>query len=230
MTIASEIQALAPTAIIELFVLDMTNIAGGAITYFHAGTNQLSQPVVWQGNSYTPLPIEATGFDITVKGSLPRPKVQVANINGLFSALVQSYNGLVGCKITRKRTFARFLDAVNFTAGNPFADPTPFLPDDLWFVERKVTENKFMIEWELSSPFDVMNVMLPARQVIQNSCPWKYRSTECGYVGPYFDLNNLSTTVQANDVCNKSLGACKVRFPGANAVVPFGGFPGANRV
>lgn len=228
-TIAAEIQSLAPSAIIELYEIDMTSLPLGQVERFHAGTNGLQMPLVWQGNTYNPLPVEATGFDVTTKGTLPRPKFRIANIDGLFSAIVRQYDDMIGCKVTRKRTFSRFLDAVNFPGGvNPTADPTQFLADDIWFVDRKVTENRYMIEWELASAFDLQGVMLPFRQVIQNSCPWRYRSAECGWTGGYFDKDDKPTGVSANDYCAKRLSSCRARF-GANAYLPFGGFPGAHR-
>lgn len=227
-TIAAELQSLAPTAIVELFEIDMTSLPGGQVERFHAGTNSVQTPLVWQGNQYTPLPIEATGFDVTTKGTLPRPKFRIANINGLFSAIVRQYDDMIGCQVTRKRTFARFLDAVNFPGGvNPTADPTQFIPDDIWFVDRKVSENRYLIEWELASAFDLQGVMLPFRQVIQNSCPWKYRSPECGWVGGYFDSDDQPTENSSKDYCAKRLSSCKARFENAN--LPFGGFPGAHR-
>lgn len=387
MTIRAEIQSLAPSALLDFFVLDTTNLPGGSVMRFHAGTNGLSQPVVWQGATYEPLPIEASGFDVTARGSLPRPKLKVANAAGFLSASVKSFGDFVGCKVTRKRTFAKYLDAVNFpvrrnllaytdslseiaggwthgdalvvtpnvpgpqgnnvatrfaglsgntisatgttvyktfgvvignnyvistmvnpvTSGsfsirygatadaqtrsfpmmggtgwrkvtavftanavggttstcvfgcstpggmtvelseaqaevgaedttyqpildtynaNPTADPNQFIPDDLWYVERKVTENRYIIEFELSSAFDLMGQQLPNRQIIQNSCSWKYRSTECGWTGANYDKNNAPSTL-ANDACAKTLAACKVRF--ATQPIRFGGFPGAVR-
>lgn len=228
MSITADIQSLSPSAEIELFVLDTTIFVGGTISYFHAGTNALNQPIVWQGQLYSPLPIEASGFDITTKGTLPRPKIRVANVNGLFSAAAMENEDLVGCKVTRKRTMSKYLDAVNFPGGvNPTADPNQQFPDDIWYVEQKTSENKYVIEWELASVFDLQGVMLPHRQVIQDSCPWKYRGTECGYTGTnYFDLLDQPTTL-ANDFCAKHLSSCKVRF--LNQVLPFGGFPGAIR-
>ena len=229
MTVAAEIQSLSPSSLIEVFVLDMTN-AGGSTVYFHAGTNSVGSPIVWQGQTYQPLPIDASGFDITTKGALPHPIFRVANIDGIFSGLVQSYAGLIGCKVIRKRTFARFLDAANFPSGNAEADPNQYLPDELWYVNRKASENKFVIEWELASPFDVQGVRLPGRQIIQNYCPWKYRGAECGYTGPAYTLSDVATTDPTQDVCAKTLTACRVRFSGTNEIVPFGGFPGATRV
>lgn len=228
--IATEIQSLSPTAILEFFVLDMSNLPGGSVARFHAGTNKLQLPVWWQGQEYTPLPVEAEGFNVMTKGALPRPRIRVANIDGLFSAEVRQNDDLIGCKIIRKRTFMRYLDARNFPGGvNPDADPNQALPDDIWFVDRKATENKYMIEWELASAFDLQGVMLPFRQVIQNSCPWKYRGAECGWVGGHFDKNDKATGNSSDDYCAKRLSSCRARF-GETAILPFGGFPGAHRV
>ena len=212
-----------------MYTLDMTQFAGGSILRFHSGSNELRSSVIWQGLVYFPMPIEGSGFDISTKGTLPRPRLKVANVNGSLSALVMQYSDLVGCKLTRKRTFARYLDAVNFTSGvNVNADPNQHLPDDLWYVEQKMTENKYQIEWELSSVFDLQGVQLPSRQVIQNSCSWQYKSAECGYTGTnYFDLLDVATT-QSLDLCGKRLDSCKARF-GPAAILPYGGFPGAVR-
>jgi phage-related protein len=305
MTIKSDIQSLSPGAVVELFELDATNIPGGTISYFHAGTNELSKPVAWQSLTYSPLPIEATGFDITTNGTLPRPRFKVANVGGIFSAVARENEDLVGCKVTRRRTFAKYLDIENWIARigtaqagtantltldslasdiNDFyigqtlylaggagsgqsriitaydgttkvatvdsnwssvpnstttfevrhpeyssatPDPNQHFPDDIWFVEQKLNENKYIVEWELASVFDLQGVMLPARQIIQDSCSWKYRGAECGYTGTaYFDLNDQPTT-QSNDFCAKHLSSCKKRF--GNEPLPFGGFPGAVR-
>lgn len=130
--IAEEIQKLAPSAIIELFELDTRNHVGGSILRFHAGTNQLNGYVVWNGNEYAPFPIEATGFEWRSSGTIPRPTVRVANVTGLLSAVVREMDDLIGSKVTRIRTFAKFLDPVNFPGGiNPLADPTAEFDRDI---------------------------------------------------------------------------------------------------
>lgn len=458
MSIKADIQSLSPTAEIELFELDATNLPEGEKSYFHAGTNELSRPIIWQGITYSPLPVEASGFDITTNGTLPRPRFRVANIGGVFSAVAEENDDLVGCKVTRRRTLAKYLDDANWifrtataqggtattltldslasdvdgmyvgnnlyllsgagsvqssriisydgttkiatvepwkqnmlkhsndasqsswfknqttvtwdaaeqasklsvtSASDPYcgqnisinpkgrtitftvdvkgvgtgigkilhlylyrstpsgditskgfvitgnwqtctftktfdnvdgslmaarfdfpqtgatvgdqclfrnahvyegefseyvstgasgvflpnsttgfeirhpdygqnqADPTQQFPDDIWFVEQKLNENKYVVEWELASVFDLEGIMLPHRQVIQDSCPWRYRGAECGYTGTvYFDANDQPTTESA-DVCGKHLSSCKARF--GNEPLPFGGFPGAVR-
>ncbi|WP_016683827.1 phage minor tail protein L, partial [Yersinia pestis] len=160
MGIKADIQSLSPSALIELFELDMSNTTSGGKLFFHAGTNELMEPVVWQGVSYEPWPIKASGFDKTGQGTLPRPKIQVSNFAGTVSAEVQANDYLVGCRIIRKMTLARFLDAANFKDGNPTADPNQHFPDEMWFVEQKTLETHEVVEFELSSVFDLMGVQL----------------------------------------------------------------------
>lgn len=228
MTIRSEIQLLEQSALLELFILDSTNLPNGEVMHFHAGTNKLLGSVVWQGQSYQPIPIEAGGFDMSTQGTAPRPRIKVANINGVLSAEVKKFDDFVGCKVIRKRTFAKYLDAANFPDGiNPTADPNQFLADDVWYVERKIMETRYLIEFELSSAYDLVGVQLPTRQVIQNSCSWRYRSAECGYTGGWVDAYGYPTAIEANDICSKSLSACKGRF--GSQPIRFGGYPGSTR-
>jgi len=230
MTIASDLQKLAPGALIELFILDATAL-GGDVTRLHAGTNELRASVVWQGATYAPFPIEASGFELSGRGALPQPKVRVANVTGLITALCMELNDLVGAKFTRKRTLVKYLDAVNFTGGvNPTADATQEFPDEIWYVNRKAEENKVFVEFDLAAAFDVQGVKLPRRQMIANVCSWLYRGPECGYAGgAVADINDVATTVLANDQCGKRLASCKLRF-GEFAELPYGGFPGAGLV
>jgi lambda family phage minor tail protein L len=223
-TIRSDIQSLAPGAVVELFDLDV----GGTMFRFHAGVNALGNDVVWQTNTYTRLPIQASGFEWRSSGTLPRPKVQIANANGLIGGLTRQNNDLVGSVLTRRRTFVRYLDAINFPGGaNPSADPTAALPSEVYFVARRAAENPAVIEFELAAALDVAGVRLPRRQVVQNVCTWLYRGTECGYAGdPVAMANDQATSDPLLDKCGKRLSSCKLRF-GEHGELPYGGFPAA---
>lgn len=228
-SITSEIQKLAPSAVIELFVLDLSLFNQG-IVRFHAGTNELLRQVVWQGNVYEPYPIIVEGFEFTGNGQSPRPKLRVANVKGTITALILSYQDLIGAKVTRKRTLAKYLDPVNFATGNPIADATAEFADDVFFVDRKSKETRDVVEFELAASFDLEGVSLPRRQIVQNVCPWSYRGAECGYTGAtYFNANDEIVTSSATDVCGKRLSSCQKRF-GINAELPFGGFPAAGLI
>lgn len=230
MTIELDIQSLAPGTLVDLFELDTTSL-GGDKTYFHPGTNELTNNVVWQGITYTRFPIMVEGFERTGSGTMPRPKIKVANVTGAISALAYLYQDLVGAKVTRRRTFLKYLDAVNFTGGvNPSADPNVGFPDEIWNVDRKSAENGIFVEFELAAAFDVAGILLPRRQCIQNVCTWKYRSAECSYTGgPVANISDVPVTTLPDDVCGKRLTSCKLRF-GATAQLPFGGFPGVGLI
>lgn len=224
MSIREDIQKLEPGALVELFEVHV----GVEVFRFHAGVNKLGGDVVWQGETYIRFPIDADGFEWRGNGTLPRPKLRVANVTGLVGALARENNDLVGSKVIRRRTFARYLDAVNFPGGsNPAADPNAALPDEVYFIDRKATENAVVVEFELAAALDVHGVKLPRRQVVQNVCTWRYRSPECGYAGgAVADINDQATTDMGSDQCGKRLASCKLRF-GAFAELPFGAFPSA---
>jgi hypothetical protein len=109
-------------------------------------------------------------------------------------------------------------------------DPTAKFQDEVFYVDRKVHEDKLFTQFELSSVLDLAGVMLPGRQIIQNVCPWRYRGADCGYAGgPVAKLDDTATANPAEDNCGKRLASCKLRF-GANAELPYGGFPAAGLV
>lgn len=228
--IESDVQKLNPGALVEMFELDATAV-GGDVLRWHSGVNFVGNDLVWNGKLYARFPVDASGFEKSGKGAMPRPRVRVANVSGLIGALARSLDDLMGVKVTRRRTFVKYLDAVNFPGGvNPQADPNCAFADEIWFVDRKANENGVFIEFELAAAFDVRGVKLPRRQCIQNSCIWTYRGPECGYAGgPVADKNDVPTTNPAKDGCGKRLASCKARF-GAYAELPFGAMPGVGLI
>jgi lambda family phage minor tail protein L len=225
-----DLSVLEPNAIIELFQLhlDATLHGSSDIYYFHNGVNAaVTGNVVWNGQSYVRLPLEATGFDYSSSGSLPRPKLAVSNIGSSITAILLSVNlitagnDLGGAKVVRIRTLKKYLD------GEAGADPHAKFPDEIWYVDRKSNENRAVVEFELASKFDLVGVMLPRRQIIANVCQWVYRGGECGYTGSnYFNTQDQVVGTLALDACGKRIESCKLRF-GATAELPFGSFPGA---
>lgn len=234
----SELQSIAPSSIIELFELQLVaNLHGSADVYrFHAGANMNANgEVVWAGNAYQRFPVEAEGFAYEGNGQLPRPKLRVSNILGTITAILLNVNAfnpgsdLNGAKLTRIRTMARYLDAVNFPGSvNPYGtpDPTAEFPREIYYVDRKTGESRDAVEFELAAAFDLAGIRAPKRQCISSICQWVYRSTECGYTGSsYFDENDNAVATLAADVCGKRLSSCKKRF-GDTGELPFGSFPG----
>ena len=227
LSVHEQLQSLEPSAVIELYQLQMTVAVNGVdVTYYyHAGTNEIHGDIVFDSITYAAVPCSFDGFKRSTQGILPRPKFTIANANSAISALLSSYNPL-NAQIKRIRTCKKFLDAVNFSTGiNPTADSSAvFETDDIWFIDRIASETKESVVFELITKLDLTNLSLPRRQVLEH-CPWLYKGTHCGYNGTsYFDINDTPTT-EPNDVCGHRYSSCTRRFPNGN--LPFGGFPGA---
>jgi lambda family phage minor tail protein L len=179
----SALQEINPGSIIELFTIELNTALHGSNTIyrFHNGANlNANGEVVWAGNSYLRFPIECNGFEFGSRGTLPRPTISVSNIFGTLTAIMQDVNAttvgndLNGAKFTRIRTLARFLDAVNFDGNtNPYGtpDPTAEFPQEIYFLDRKVTENRNVVTWEAQSALDLVNVKLPARIATKDLFP-----------------------------------------------------------
>jgi lambda family phage minor tail protein L len=229
-SVYEELAVLGPNAIIELFELQLDTTLHGASTtyYWHNGVNAaVTGNIVFASNTYVRLPVEATGFDYTSSGSLPRPTLRISNLFSDMTTLLLLVNAttpgndLGGATVRRIRTLKKFLD------GEAAADPNARFPTEIWYVDRKSNENRDLVEFELASKFDLAGVMLPQRQIIANVCQWKYRGAECGYTGSnYWNVNDQVVGTLAADVCGKRVESCKLRF-GATAELPFGSFPGA---
>ena len=162
--------------IVELFDFELNTAQHGETTVYRFTNtkNELGNDIVWQGNTYTAIPLKAEGYEASGTGTLPRPTISVSNLLGTFTALISILpDGLEGCKVTRTRTLSKYLDAVNFTGGsNSDADPTSyFRPRDIYFIDRKTMENRDVISYEMCSAFDLAGVRLPKRQILPDDFP-----------------------------------------------------------
>ena len=181
----SEVQKINPSAIIELFVLELSTSLHGTNTgipisnnenniyRFHSGSNlDANGEIVWATKKYARFPVEATGFAYQ-RGQIPRPKLVISNAFGTISGIllavnqITTGNDLTGATFTRIRTMARFLDAVNFPGNsNPLGtpDPTAEFKRQVYTVDRKATENREVVEFELAGAIDMAGVRAPKRQ------------------------------------------------------------------
>ena len=124
--------------------------------------------------------IAESGFEYSGRGSLPRPTITVSNILGTITALMATvnattpFNDLQGAKFVRIRTLSQFLDAANFPSNqNPFGTPdsTAELPQEIYFINRKIVENREIVQFELVSALDLQGVRAPKRQVTRKDFP-----------------------------------------------------------
>jgi lambda family phage minor tail protein L len=157
-----ELQMFSMSAYVELFDIDTTVIGGGTVYRFTPQSYSAAN-ITWKGNTYTAFPIDVTGFEWSgTSNAPPTPTLTVSNVNKFLLAAVLSLGDLVGAKVTRWRTFQKFLD------GQATPDPNAHFTPDIYLIDQKTTHNKEIIQWSLISPMDRQGLMLPKRQILKD--------------------------------------------------------------
>ena len=186
--------------------------------------------IIWQGQTFEPLALEVSGLEMRSDGKASAPTLSMANningIQGAVSAYCLQFSDFAGAKLKVITTLAKYLDADNFTAGNPTASNEA--KEQLWYIEQKTSENAQAVTFELSNPIDFEGLKIPVRQ-ISNYCHWcamgNYRGEECQYTGAaMFTDKDEPTDDPALDRCSGSLASCHIR----NNESRFGGFPASS--
>lgn len=176
---------LEPTAILDFYQIFPDEINDPKVSVnFHGGTNGVYTPIIWQGAKYLPVPLEVEGFEAKGDNSLPRPKIRIANIDSIVSQYMKAFDGMAGAKVVRKKVFAKYLDKENFEGDiNPFGSENQNMgfADEVFYINRKTTESKAYVEFELMSSIELENITIPRRVVLASFCPFAYRGDCCGY-------------------------------------------------
>ena len=185
--------------------------------------------IIWQGETFEPMALEVSGLEMRSDGKASAPTLSMANniggIQGAVSAYCLQFGDFAGAKLKVITTLAKYLDAENFSTGNPTANPSE-KREQIWFIEQKTSENAQQVTFELSNPVDFEGLKIPTRQ-ISNYCNWEYRSEECGYIGSaMFTEKDEPTDNPALDRCNYRTSGCRCR----ENELHFGGFPASSMV
>lgn len=217
--------------IIDLFELDLTSVGVGVFGFTNSYQED-GKPIFFNKRPYVALPIKAEGFEYKGDGSLPTPTLTLATVDKITAAMVLNNRDLIGCKVTRIRTYEKFLD--NGSEPNPAAR----FQNEVYVINRRNTLNEFQISWELTNIINFENKQLPRNQVIKNYCTYIYRQYRngkfiidphypCPYMGEQcFDEKN-NPCDKNKDKCNKQIEGCRARY--GNAVLPYQGFPSVPR-
>lgn len=120
---------------------------------------------------------------------------------------------------------------------NPDADKNSFIKN-VFSINRLTELSEVNATFELADWLRDLSSELPKRKYYTATCPWSYKGAECKYpvtgtgsiagsnpalsANGFFTYNNESTANASEDICSKTLTACRLR----NNIVNFGGFPG----
>ena len=259
--IASDVQEFDVGEYVELYELDLTSL-GGSITRITSHINVTAESettgmvfgsddivfggdkvilsgagstislIYFNGNAYIPINCKAEGFEATSKNQMPRPTFTVSIVGDTgyaLRSLIRDYDDLCGIPFTRRRTLSKYLGGTG----------QPEMPQDVYVIERKATQNNMFIQWELSAFMDHEGKQIPGRLILRDNCTHVYRiyssgsfdysKATCPYTGSsYYDING-NVVSAANDKCGKKLTDCKLRFTGSTPL-PTRQFPGVSRV
>jgi lambda family phage minor tail protein L len=120
---------------------------------------------------------------------------------------------------------------------NPDADKNSYI-ENRFIINRLSELNDAKASFELTNWLQNFKAELPKRKFYTTTCSWKYKSAECKYptngsseiigsnppvsANGFFTYNNETTINSSEDVCSKTITACRLR----RNLVNFGGFPG----
>jgi len=145
-SINTHIHEIEPTTPIFLYEINLNQIRPESINYpategpikngvlrIHNDFNlfNINRGIIkWKGEYYFPFPIYGEQFDITSNGTIPTPKVKFSSqflddeFNSFYKYIRMQINDLkdiVGSKVSRRKTFVRYLSSDNFEGNvNPF--------------------------------------------------------------------------------------------------------------
>lgn len=212
--VQNEASKLEPSTLVELYEIDISEILIGDklertlqadsgfnvnlkqhnIFRFHNNLTMSSNNIIFQGNTYIAMPIRAEGYEMNSKGTAATPKLSMAVKDEgvpefkILKSLLRDLEDLIGAKVTRIRTFAKFLDASNWSdstdkilKAESDPDPYAFFPPDIYFVDRKSNETSTLMTLELASFINYEKIKIPQRILNARRCPWVYRGEGCCY-------------------------------------------------
>lgn len=196
MTIIADQQKFDVGDVIELFDLDLTPIsAGHSVIYFTPTIYTSSAYVKWRGNEYQAVDVQATGFERSTSGALPRPKLSMSGavlqssfLMSTINAELIAHDNLRGARVVRWRTLKTYID--NETT----ADVNMYIQVDVYVINQKTLHNKYNIEWELVAYVDYEGQKLPRRQMLKDFCTHVYRTWNSGTSAFEYNLAGKGST------------------------------------
>jgi len=163
--------------------------------------------VEWDNQTWEAFPLAVSLPEESEGGGAPQGELALGNADRVAQALLDSYGGLVGSKVT--------LYLVNHDYLSNTADKLEFS-----FEVLEAFESAPAVRLALGSPADIQGIYLPGRKLLPDYCQWKYKEDGC-----YEGDSKPSGFAHDDEDCDKTLNGtkgCKYH----NNAGRFGAFPG----
>ena len=139
---------------------------------------------------YQPFNFEMGEFAVSTTGAMPELELKVSNILRVLQTLIEEYGGLVGANLSL------FCVSTANLAGEPDLA--------MAFTVKAVTCDAKLVTFKLGATSPLRR-LFPLYMYRPNFCAWRYKSPQCGYVGP---LPTCSHTLDGAT-------GCRAHFPNA---------------
>lgn len=170
------------TSVLDLFEIKLNDFDG--YFRFH-GSKNLKSNIVFKQKEYIFIPCEMSNLEYSSEAKQNRPTLSIANINNYISNLIKDRKDLIGKRFYRKKILAKDLDDVNFGGSNKNTLGVPsfssFISVDTFIIQKKNSENKDKVEFQLANVLDLDGQTVPSRKVYNDICQWQYRGCGCNY-------------------------------------------------
>ena len=170
------------TSVLDLFEIKLNDFDG--YFRFH-GSKNLKSNIVFKGKEYLFIPCEISNLEYSSEAKQNRPTLSIANINNYISNLIKDRKDLIGQRFYRKKILTKDLDDVNFGGSNKntlgASSFSSFISVDTFVIQKKNSENKDKVEFQLANILDLDGQTVPSRKVYNDICQWQYRGYGCNY-------------------------------------------------
>lgn len=143
--------------------------------------------VKFDNQTYTRFPLKWNPAEMNSDGSISKSSITIANVSREIMYYVEKYKGLRTCRVFVKTVYENVLDEIYypqsdgtvFTADNPKKNNTAYIEDE--FYIDNYTANEQTVTFQLEPIID-LEIRLPRRRYMQDSCYWIYRDVmTCGH-------------------------------------------------
>lgn len=170
------------TSVLDLFEIKLNDFDG--YFRFH-GSKNLKSNIIFKGKEYLFIPCEISNLEYSSDAKQNRPTLSIANINNYISNLIKDRKDLIGKRFYRKKILTKDLDDVNFGGSNKntlgASSFSSFISVDTFVIQKKNSENKDKVEFQLANILDLDGQTVPSRKVYNDICQWQYRGYGCNY-------------------------------------------------
>lgn len=192
--VSKDLIDLEPTTVLEFYKLYYDTInEPDSFFPFHPCSNGIEKGIVFNSLMHIPIAVEVEDFETNIFNRINRPKIRISNSNYVMSSLLRKKNDFKFAKLERTKIFLKYIDDENFEGStNPYgiSDVNAIISRDTYVISQKIQENINLVEFELTTPFDLENFTIPGRLVLGRYCYWQYRGIGCNYFGPVVCQDN----------------------------------------